>query len=173
MLVVMALPIMVACGDDDDNDDNNNNIGASYTEAEIVELFTGKWEVYGEVKATFYEADETYTDNYKGTIEFKADKSVKFKVTDGTKYKYTDDGQPYETEYYVAEILIGNNFKYTVLKKGGKNYISFDYSSIDSYPFEIVSITKNTFMLRLDDDIIDYENKSKPLGHIYMTIVSN
>ena len=102
MLAVMALPLLVACGDD--NDDNS---ATAYTEAEIVELLTGKWEVYGEYKATNYDTKESFADNYKGTIEFKADKSVRFKVTDGTKYKtsytITIDGQTfeYEYEYYI------------------------------------------------------------------------
>ena len=66
MLVVMALPTIVACSSDDDNNDTSN-----YTEAEIVELLTGKWEIYGEVKVTDYETQKTITDNYKGTIELK------------------------------------------------------------------------------------------------------
>ena len=175
MLAMMTLPMMVACGDD--NDDN----GASdYTEAEIVELLTGKWEVYGEVKVNVYETEGTIletdkiTDNYKGTIEFKADKSVKFKITDATKQKasYTSDGQTHEYEYYIEDAFIDDYYKYTILKKNGKNYISFGSSS-NPYAFEIVSLTKTTFMLRLDDDIINSENKSKPLGHVYMTMVSN
>lgn len=163
MLAVMALPMLVACGDD--NDDNSST---AYTEAEIVELLTGKWEVYGECKATNYDTKESFADKYKGTIEFKADKSVKFKVTDGTKYKtsYTYDGKTYEYEYYIEEGFVTS--KYTVLKKGGKNYISFG-----SYAFEIVSLKKNTFMLRIDEEVYDDNNKSKLLGHVYMTIISN
>ena len=160
MLVAMVLPIFVACGDD--NDDGG---ATAYTESEIVELLTGKWEVYGEFKVT-NDNNESVSDNYKGTIEFKADKSVKFKVTEGTKYKDFEE-----------KIL--NNSKYSVLKKGGRNYISFD-SSLDpynyfivSYNFEIVSLKKNTFMLKLDRDVDDSDNISKLLGHVYMTIVSN
>jgi ABC-type multidrug transport system fused ATPase/permease subunit len=111
----------------------------------------------------------------KGNIEFKADKSVKFKITDGTKQKYSYtaiDGQTYEYEYYIEEAFIDNYNKYTILKKSGKNYISFGSSS-NSYAFEIVSLTKNTFVLRIDDDIFNYDNKSKAAGHVYMTIVSN
>lgn len=173
MLAVMALPLLVACGDD--NDDNS---ATAYTEAEIVELLTGKWEVYGEYKATNYDTKESFADNYKGTIEFKADKSVRFKVTDGTKYKtsytITIDGQTfeYEYEYYIEEQIIENYSKYSVLKKGGRNYISFGSSS-NPYNFEIVSLKKNTFMLKLDRDLDNPENKSKVLGHEYMTIISN
>lgn len=169
MLAVMALPMLVACGDD--NDDNS---ATAYTEAEIVELLTGKWEVYGEFKFTNYNTKESFADNYKGTIEFKADKSVRFKVTDGTKYKttYTYDGKTYEYEFYVEEQIIDNYSKYSVLKKGGRNYISFGSSS-NPYNFEIVSLKKNTFMLRLDRDVDNPENKSKVLGHEYMTIISN
>ena len=173
MLVVMALPIMVACGDDNDN--INNNGAPDYTEAEIIELLTGKWEVYGELVATAYETNETFTDNYKGTIEFKTNKSVEFKITDATKkkkYSIKYEGQTYELESYYEEEFVDDYYKYTILKKNGKNYISFGSSSI-SYAFEIVSLTKTTFMLRLDDEIINKDNKSKPLGHVYMTMVSN
>ena len=170
MLVLMVFPMMVACGDD--NDDGGG--ASAYTEAEIVELLTGKWEVYGEYQATNYDTKDSFADKYKGTIEFKSDKSVKFKVTDGTKYKtsYTYDGKTYEYEYYIEEQIIDNYSKYSVLKKGGRNYISFGSSS-NPYNFEIVSIKKNTFMLRLDRDVDNPENKSKVLGHEYMTIISN
>ena len=170
MLIALMSLSLTACGDD-----NDNNGASNYTEAEIIELLTGKWEVYGDVKVTVYETDETFTDSYKGNIEFKADKSVKFKITDGTKQKYSYtaiDGQTYEYEYYIEEAFIDNYNKYTILKKSGKNYISFGSSS-NSYAFEIVSLTKNTFVLRIDDDIFNSDNKSKAAGHVYMTIVSN
>lgn len=170
MLVVMAFPMMVACGDD--NDDGG---GASeYTEAEIIELLTGKWEVYGEYKATNYDTKESFADNYKGTIEFKTDKSVKFKVSEGTKYSYTYtyDGQTYKYEFYMEEEIIDNYHKYSVLKKGGRNYISFGSSS-NPYNFEIVSLKKNTFMLKLDRDVDDPDNKSRVIGNEYMTVISN
>ena len=170
MLVVMALPTIVACSSDDDNNDTSN-----YTEAEIVELLTGKWEIYGEVKVTHYETQTTITDNYKGTIELKNNKSVYFRITDATKQKasYTEyNGKTYEYEYYIEDVLIHDNYKYTILKKNGKNYIFFGGTS-NPYPFEIVSLTKTTFLLRLDEEVIDKRNNTKSLGHLYMTMVSN
>lgn len=170
MLVAMALPMMVACGDDDED-----NGASNYTEAEIVDLLTGKWEVYGELNLTAYNTNETFTDNYKGTIEFNANKSVKFKVTDGTKYSSsytTSDGQTHTDNFFIEENFIDTYHKYTILKKGGKNYIQFGSSSRGT-AFEIVSLTKSTFLLRFDEEITDDNDKSKSLGHVYMTIVSN
>ena len=148
---------------DNGNDDDNNG-ASNYSEAEIVELITGKWEVYGKFKVTDYETKKTITDNYKGTIEFTTNKSVKFKITDGTKQKISG------IEYYIENAFISDNDKYTIMRKYDKNFISFG-SSGNQFAFEIVSLTKTTFMLRLDEEIND--TKSKAIGHIYMTMVSN
>jgi hypothetical protein len=171
MLAVLIVPVMVACGDDDDSDGGGTS---AFTESEIVELLTGKWEVYGECEFTNYDTKESFSDNYIGNIEFKADKTLKFKVSEGTKYSdtYTYDGQTYNYDYYIEEAIIDTNTKYSVLKKGGRNYISLGSSS-DPFNFEIVSLTKNTFKLKLNYDVYDPDNKARVIGKIYMTIISN
>lgn len=184
MLAVMTLSVMVACGNDDED-----NSPSAYTEAEIVDILTGNWGVYGEARVTAYDTNETVTDSYKGTIEFGTNKTVKFKITEATQKviytSYIPDGFHYTYEHYIEELFIDNYYKYSILRKGGKNYICFG-SSDNPFAFEIVSLKKNTFMLRLDNDIYNYKDqyfftniiltvkdKSKATGHAYMTVVSN
>ena len=143
MLVLMVFPMMVACGDD--NDDGG---GASeYTEAEIVELLTGKWEVYGEYQATNYDTKESFTDNYKGTIEFKADKSVRFKVTDGTKYKtsytITIDGQTFGT---ISDV----NGVYRLESDKIFDYLTFEYAGYKPYMVKIKRFTTQTINVKME-----------------------
>ena len=163
LLVVMALPIMVACNNGDDSEE------LSYTEAEVVEILTGQWEVYGELNAYANETGESFSDNYKGIIEFKANQSLNFKVTEGQMMSYSDrHGSTYE--YYPEESIIRK--KYSLMKKEGKYYITFG-STYEPYTFEILSLTKTSFKMRMDDDIYDDDTDRNALGHIYMTLNSN
>ena len=157
LLVMGLLPIFVACSSDDDSSDVN------LTSDEIVTLLKGKWEVSGELRANNTEIGETFNGRYKGTIEFKDNQKFTFVVTEGDKY-YTDD-----ISIYLEEVLVNDNYKYSTLKKDGKNYIAFG-SNNQPYNFEIISLKKNSFNLVLNTDNV--VNK-KTVGRIYMTMYSN
>ena len=155
MFVLGILPMLVACGSDDDDD------SAELTSEEIVKLLTGKWEVYGELREYSYETKESFIDNYKGTIEFKENKNVTFKIKESDKYSSN-------SLYFEEYLYIDDTDKYSILKKGGKNYIVFN-STFKSY-FEIVSLKANSFRLVLDDELTYDKVK---VGTVHMTMISN
>ena len=160
MLVVMAMPMMVACGDDDG--DNGGN-GFSYTEAEIVEILTGKWTIYGHCIITNTDGNK-FEDDYTGTVEF----------TDAKKYIFESSDIFFEGEN-LGDIIGGNNYhKYSILRENGKYYIVFDCGMYVYQHFQVVSLTKTTFKLVEDEDLFFYSsagNKDRK-AHYYITIVS-
>ncbi len=166
MLAVMALPMIVACGGDDNNDP------PSYTEKEIVELLTGSWNVAGE-----YNLDDKSTSflvgTYTGNMHFKSDQTFTRTITTTSTINKSDlDEKMIAT--FIEEEFIRNYHKYSILKSGGQSYVSFR-SSGTTYKFAIKELSKNSFRLVCDQDVIDTTSDGKGeqvVGHVYMTIVS-
>ena len=147
MLAVLALPLMVACGDDDDNSTSN------YTEAEIVDLLTGTWEIQGNYRAAVNE--NTYNEfDYTARIEFKENKT--FRVRN------------YKPNYKIQStaVSLSSMRGYEIVKKNGKTYICFELceafdngASYRKADFLIVSLKKNSFKLiyeNSDDNMYEY-----------------
>ena len=153
------LSMLVACSKDDD--DNNVSDVAQLTEAEIVELLQGEWDVHGDIK--FHSASGSkFEDNYKGNIKFIQKNKFRFKVTEGNKYKNWG---------YIEELFVDDQFGYTLLKKNGRRYIVFNSTQEPyEFEFEIVLLKANRFRLVYDQDVSD---EGKQLGSLYMSIISN
>ena len=136
--------MMVACGSDSDD-----NSPVDLTENQIIEYLTGQWDVYGEIYYNITSQDFSnpgeYSENYEGKIEFKSNKAVK------TKISFIDD-----------------YWKYSILKKNGDYYISFNYGDLD---FKILSITKTSFKLVCDQDITSSDGQII-YGHQIITMNS-
>lgn len=168
MLVAMSMPLMVACSSSSDDEDGGD---VSYTESEIVELLTGTWYVSGEIKAV--NKGKRTEGNYTGTIEFKANKSFKSSITskctrNDVHKEGEDDNEMIDD---TIDLILDNDYKYSIVKKEGKNYIVFRCDIFDdNWYFEIVKLNKNSFMLALNQDVI---LKGEVLSHFYMSIVSN
>ena len=165
MLVAMALPMMMACGSDKDDEGGSN---VNYTTDEIVEMLNGKWAISGHVKCTSNQKDVSdFTGDYTGTIEFTSDR--KFTLS-SSQIPFKVQGETYET---TLEGILYDKGTYTILKKNGKNYVQLD----SFYNFLIQSLSKNSFKLVEDEDIIfgyytgdHYEDRSM---HYYITMYSN
>ena len=169
----MTLPMMIACSSDDEGEENSrSNVDTNaYTAQEIVDLLTGKWIIYGKFEGYYIikNLDMREEFEYTGTIEFKADKKVKIQ-SDKIPVKIVRNGQ-------VEEIYhsLNNMFdSYSIYKKEGRNYISFNEKnpnsiSLFSYDYQIESLDKNTFKLILDQDILYEDNV---IGHVHMTMIS-
>ena len=151
------LTLLVACSKDDDNDSGV----AELTEAEIVELLQGEWDVHGEIK--FHPASgANFEDNYKGNIKFMENNKFRFKVTEGNEYKNWG---------YLEEIFVDDQYRYTLLKKNGRRYIVFvSRQEPYEFEFEIVLLKANRFRLVYDQDV---SREGKHLGSLYMSIISN
>lgn len=171
MLMFVALPLIVSCGDDDNATD--------LTTEEIVNMLTGKWDIKGTVRVDYVysdivlEGDYTGTKDYDlkwegdytGTIEFTENKdcyihnSSKIYLRDKQGNIYRENGISLTSElsYFLEE-------KYSILRKNGKTYIAFGKQS-----FQIVSLNKNSFKL-LEDEDIDYGYGETV--HYYITIIS-
>ena len=122
MLVAMSMPLMVACSSSSDDEDGGD---VSYTESEIVELLTGTWYVSGEIKAV--NKGKRTEGNYTGTIEFKANKSFKSSITskctrNDVHKEGEDDNEMIDD---TIDLILDNDYKYSIVKKEGKNYIVF------------------------------------------------
>ncbi|MBP3787843.1 MAG: hypothetical protein ILA22_06875 [Prevotella sp.] len=172
MLVAMALPMMVACGGDDDNDGG----GVSYTESEIVEMLTGKWQINGFVRMSA-ETGEKYEGNYTGTVEFTAAQKYIFKSSDIFEVSVSFNNQISTVKISLPDLIWGNNYqKYSILRKNGKIYLTFGTSS-RYQSFQIVSLTPSSFRLVEDEDI-SFESSSSSgtsstsKAHYYITIIS-
>lgn len=169
MLVVMALPLMVACGDDDS--DSNDGTAAAYTEQEIMDILIGSWDVSGNLTITFNDKEyqeKNFSGEYTGELTFDPNE------TNEKTYIYKIFGGDKLSDYYPEVLFIKNNYPYSynLIRKDGNNYIKFD-SSDDCY-FEIQSLTKTSFRLVLDQDLKYYnsETKERIVYHVRMTINS-
>ena len=152
--------MLFSCSSDDDSSDVN------LTSAEILALLEGKWMVSGELSTTNSETQESIEDRYKGMIEFINNHKFSFTVSEGNKYNVGD------FSIYPEEIFVNDAYVYSLLKKDGKNYITFSTllpQPSNFFNFEIVSLNKNSFKLVLDTDIV-IDNKT--VGRIYMTMYS-
>ena len=161
MLVVLMMPMLTSCGDDGDSSESVN-----YTSDEIVELLTGKWEVYGHVKITSSNTDiiENIDGDYTGTIEFLDTKKVKVNSPVIQEIKQTDtDGSKYTVKLTLRD-FISDYYKYSIIRKNGASYISFGTGD-ENRPnhYKIVSLTKNSFKLIRDDTWQMGDNQKKSL----------
>ena len=154
---MFAMPLMTACG----GDDNENN-GSSYTSDEIVELLAGKWEIAGDIMITEIESGKRQGGTYTGNIEF--DKNQKFNRSIEAETEIEEFTKYGSLENIIHFRLLGNYFGYSILKKESRNYLVFE----KKYNFEIISLTKNTFSMKLNDDVELGQEKL----HITMTMVS-
>ena len=157
MLAVMTMFVMVACGSS--SDDANN--GAAYTPEEISEILTGSWTYYGDF--VYKNKDGVIAGNFNGKATFGKDK----RLYRGMDITITENstGLNDESAKNIPSIAFPTNgYIYKINKEGGKNYITFRGT-----PFEIVSLTKNTFVFRADYDTKDYEGN---VFHLYMTVNS-
>ena len=158
---------LTSCGSDGD-DDGGSGGGVDYTSDEIVEMLTGKWEVYGHAKATSnIENPSDFDSDYTGSIEFGANQSVKAKSTVMKEVK--------EEGGYTYNITLGSildsSYKYKITRKNGATYISF---GSDNYPkdFKIVSLTKKSFKLVMNQDFEGWDMKQSYTTHAEITIIS-
>ena len=161
MLMVLTVPMMVACSDDEEEQ-------IDYTSSEIIDILLGGWDVHGSLKITSNDKNfETVTDNFKGTIEFKQSSSgylsYMFRITENDL-----DNKP------EGRFISHNSQKgcYKIAKKEGNPYVHFgsDGDYYNTGLFKIVSLTKSKFKMVLDEDYKDYDGIEK---HVYMTLISD
>lgn len=164
LLAVMTMSTMIACSGSDDEDGG----GVSYTESEIIELLSGTWEVYGELKEVESETGKRLEGTYTGKIEFKANQKISRSFTSNcTRNDFHIEGENDNSLMNsMINNVIGSYYSYKIIKKDGKIFIAFNN---DNYYFEIRSLNKNTFKFVLDEDI---EYNGTIYGHVYMTVVS-
>lgn len=156
MLAVMTMLVMISCGGS--GDDANN--GAAYTPEEIKGILIGNWTYYGNF---IYKTENgIVAGDFNGNASF-TDRKVSYNNMEVTITENTLVMD--EKEAKSIPVAAFYSTYYTINKAGGKNYISFKV-----IPFEIVSLTKNTFVFRADDDLKDY--KGNVTGHLNMTINS-
>lgn len=170
MLLLMMLPLMVACGSDDDN--GNDGTAAAYTEEEIMSILKGGWDVSGNLTVTYNSTEfgEDIYDNYEAYIEFDPFNSNArayfFEVKKGDVIIKASGYSYHPERLYVYESMAkGNGYKF--LRKNEKCYINF--TKTEPYNFEIQSLTKKSFRLVLDEDI---NEGGKVIGHVHMTLNS-
>ena len=159
LMMVLISAGFISCGSDDEE---GNNI--SYTETEIVELLSGKWEIAGviNISSEFGESVRDYT----GTIEFKNNNRC---IITGS-YIYEVDGR--EQEMSLHSLFPSNS--YSVLRKGGKSYIGFGTNNSGIKNFQIVSLNKTSFKLVYDETIKSKTSTSETIDvHYYITMYSN
>ena len=165
MLIVMALPLMVACGGDDDGGGN-----VDYTAEEIVNILTGSWKIYGHVTtkvcyAGFYNfPDESMIDqDYTGSIQFTADQKVTAHGPTFFEGKYyVNNGLESATEMkYAVNLYSLLRGTYSIYKSGGQTFIV-----INHYHFRIETLTKSSFRL-ICDGVDGLRNEN-----IYLSIIS-
>ena len=162
ILVVLCFGL-VSCSSDDVEEGSN----ISYTSDEIVELLKGEWVISGHVQVLSLESNEkTIDSDYTGTIEF----------TEAKKYKISSSKMPYKEKGVASEVDISRFLShagtYSILRKEGKTYLT-----LDNEPFLIVSLTKNSFRLIENEDVVvgyrfDGSSIEKVRYHYYITIVS-
>ena len=172
MLVVLTLPLLTSCG----GDDGDSSGSVNYTSDEIVELLTGKWEVYGHVKTTSSNTDviENIDGDYTGTIEFLDTKKVKVNSPVIQEIKQTDPDGSKHTYKITLRDFISDYYKYSIIRKNGAAYISFGTGD-EKWPnhYKIVSLTKNSFKLIRDDTWQMGDNQKNPYTvHFEITIIS-
>ena len=167
MLIVAMGVCLTACGGDDDGGGSGGDI--NYTSDEIIEMLTGKWEVYGHAKCVSDKAEAPNFDiDYTGTIEFTKEQRAKAKSSVWYEEKIGD---------FTAKITLGSfiddYYKYKITRKNGVTYISFgsDHSPND---FKIVSLTKTSFKLVLNKDFqVDEPMISGAYtSHVEITVIS-
>lgn len=146
MLIALISLSLTACGDDDGSSGSVN-----YTSDEIIEMLTGKWEVYGHAKVTSSDTQicENLDGDYTGTVEFTKEQRAKAKSSVIGEESVSMDGQTYTEKVTLAD-FISDYYKYKITRKNGAVYITF---GSDEYPYnyKIVSLTKTSFKLVCDD----------------------
>lgn len=158
---------MVACGGDDNEQNSwNDETAINYTIDEIKEILSGEWNVYGNISITYLEEKEKdFTQDYKGIITFTNEEkdfiSAKLKVTEGKAYFVSGNGQTYFAE---NQLIPGG--KCTIIKINGKTY---NLQTTLGSRFEIISISKSSFKMVLENDIT---SDGKVIGHTHMTVYS-
>ena len=169
MLVVMVLPMMVACSGDDNSNDGS---AAAYTEEEIMSILKGGWDVSGNLTITYNstESGEDIFDDYEAYIEFdpfnKNSRTYFFKVNNGKVIIKAETHSYHPERLFIYESMAkGNGYK--IIRKSEKYYINF--TKTEPYNFEIQSLTKKSFRMVLDDDLIE---DGKVIGHVRMTLNS-
>lgn len=167
LLTVMMLPIMVACTSDDDGEGGGI---ISYTEAEIVEMLKGQWAIKGEISIENPIGGKNKAD-YSGTITFsvKNDRHFVSDLSPVTLFK--DDQKKVALKRLIVVGSTSSSDDYKILRKESKTYIRFRsyYGNGGYVTFQILSLSKNSFKLVLDEIINDDEWN---LGHVHMTMIS-
>ena len=99
---------LTACSSDSDDEGRNT----SYTEAEILEIISGTWEVYGE--AIYDYKSFSFSKNhakYKGRLEFMSNQKIKYNMIEGGEIEYSINTDTY-TSYIDEAIFKEKNIKF-------------------------------------------------------------
>lgn len=164
-IIILILTVLsyTACTKDNDNDAQSNKSN------DIVEMLTGKWTIHGVYKKTEIDG-RVKSYNYTGEIEFMHDKSI---YMDGSPFRYDiiyENGIPKTSPTSIANV-INYYWGYSVVDIGGKDYISIGNDEFRNN-FQIVSLTKNAFILVEDEDK-EYNIDGKIYKeHYYVTMES-
>ena len=164
ILASFSVLLFGACSSDDNNGDD-----ILYTSNEIIEILTGKWNIYGHVRISG-DTDRVVDSDYTGTLEFKADQKYSAKSSVISTMGINNiNGETYTWDEDIYDYLGDASYhKYSIIRKSDKYYIEFGHST-----FEIVSLTKKSFKLVLDEDRPWGSPEDMHYAHYYITIISN
>ena len=112
IIMLITLPILVACGKDEDKDNQDDGTAINYTIDEIKEMLYGEWDVCGNLSISFPEAtNDNFYDDFYGVLEFSKGEVdyiyLSLKVTKGKVYSKLYNGKP----CYVENNLISESKK--------------------------------------------------------------
>lgn len=164
LLSVFSIFMVEACSSDDDNGDD-----ISYTSNEIIEILTGKWEIYGHVRISG-DTDRMVDSDYTGTIEFKSDQkySANSSVISTTEIQNNKSGKTYTINNDISDYLGDASYhKYSIIRKNDRYYIEFAHAT-----FQIISLTKKSFKLIMDEDVAWGSLDDLHYAHQYISIIS-
>ena len=162
LFVVITMLSCVACSSDDEK--------IEYTSDEIIDMLEGSWVIGGDLSIISNSSEvANLSDSYKGTITFERGTS-----RINSYIKITETNTDVDDYHYKPEgmFISQSGFKgcCKILKKEGKPYIQF--GSDGSYYlglFEIVSLSKTSFKMVLDEDYENLSNWEKGC-HVHMTL---
>ena len=163
LFTAFSIFMVEACSSDDDNGDD-----ISYTSNEIIEILTGKWEIYGHVRISG-DTDRKVDSDYTGIIEFKADQKYNAKSSIiSTTGINNINGETYTWDEDLYDYLGDASYhKYSIIRKNDRYYIEFAHAT-----FQIMSLTKKSFKLIMDEDVAWGSLDDPHYAHQYISIIS-